>query len=523
MTKIIGFLLAAILTLATPLGLGMIVTVVATPAMAEEHRTISCEGAQPATGDWRPPFETAYVVTSRFDPARVHPVYGLIMPHNGIDLVSQPGPGKVVAASAGTVTAAGFHERAGNYVDVQHAGGVSTRYLHLAVPALVGVGTQVHTGQQLGIEGSTGASTGPHLHFEVHLDGVPVDPEPFMAERGTPLSGAAVAPSPPPGTPGPDLPGEGEGGIGFDLPEPGEPRKASLTNPAQPIPAEIEDLYHAAADRYNLPWTLLAGIGMAETNHGALTGESSAGALGLMQFMPATFADYGVDGDGDGIADINNDADSIYSAANYLVASGVTNGPEGVREALFAYNHAAWYVNDVLYYAHGYGGGLVLADPQDCGPGTGGGNPDLPPVDSDRVATMLEFAAAQDGDAYVLGANGPDVWDCSSLTQQAMAAIGITSPRTAQSQRDWLALGNGIQVSPDQARPGDLIFYSSYLGPETIGHVAFVWDPATMTTIEAANPTDGVGFFSYEDDLDRDIFEIWRLGSISDEAATAAP
>lgn len=256
------------------------------------------------------------------------------------------------------------------------------------------------------------------------------------------------------------------------------------------------------------------GIGMAETAHGANTTTSSAGARGLMQFMPATFAAYGVDGDGDGLADIAGDADSVHSAANYLTASGVHRGEQGVRDALFAYNHTDWYVNDVLFYAHAYGGGLVLGDPLHCD--GQGGNPDLPPVDSERVAQMLAFAAAQKGDAYILGAGGPDAWDCSSLTQTAMAQIGITSPRTAQAQRDWLAMGNGFRVPVDQAQPGDLFFFDSYLGPHTIGHVGFVWDPAAYTSIEAANPTKGVGFLSYEYALDNNIFEIWRLGNIDD-------
>jgi hypothetical protein len=85
--------------------------------------------------------------------------------------------------------------------------------------------------------------------------------------------------------------------------------------------------------------------------------------------MPATFATMGVDGDGDGHAVIDNPADSIFSAANYLTHSGVHDGPTGVRAALFAYNRATWYVNDVLFYAHAYGGGPVSgsgADP--CAP-----------------------------------------------------------------------------------------------------------------------------------------------------------
>ena len=138
------------------------------------------------------------------------------------------------------------------------------------------------------------------------------------------------------------------------LPEPGPERRASLTNPPTQIPDAVRALYVAAATKFGIGWPLLAGVGMEETNHGRNTATSTAGAQGLMQFMPATFAAYGVDGDGDGGAVIDNDADSIHSAANYLVASGATDGDAGVRRALFAYNHATWYVNDVLTYAHHY-------------------------------------------------------------------------------------------------------------------------------------------------------------------------
>ena len=85
---------------------------------------------------------------------------------------------------------------------------------------------------------------------------------------------------------------------------------------ALPIPENIKTLYVAAAARYKLPWTLVAGIGMEATGHGRTEAVSSSGAQGLMQFMPATWATYGVDGDGDGRAIITNDADSIYTAAN---------------------------------------------------------------------------------------------------------------------------------------------------------------------------------------------------------------
>ena len=152
-------------------------------------------------------------------------------------------------------------------------------------------------------------------------------------------------------------PSPGAGGtatVVASLPAPGPERRASLTNPPTPIPPTVLALYKQAADAYGLPWPLLAGIGMEETNHGRNNTTSSAGAQGLMQFMPATFAAYGVDGNHDGHIDITNDADSIYSAAHYLTALGAHTEDNGIRRAIYGYNHALWYVNDVLTYAQYY-------------------------------------------------------------------------------------------------------------------------------------------------------------------------
>jgi cell wall-associated NlpC family hydrolase len=274
-------------------------------------------------------------------------------------------------------------------------------------------------------------------------------------------------------------------------------------------------LYQAAAASYRLPWTLLAGIGMEETNHGRNQATSSAGAQGLMQFMPATFAAYAVDGNADGRTSITDPADSIYSAARYLMSSGALRGPDGVRKALLAYNHADWYVGDVLYYAHTYGGGQVLAGPSDCGPGTGDGNPALAPVSSARVQIVLDWARGKLGGPYILGANGPNAYDCSSYVKAAYSQINITMPRTAQEQRDWLAAGNGYRIPLGQEQPGDLIFIDSYLGPTTIGHVAIVWDPTGQRTIEAANTRLGIILGHYTAYASHTIFQIWRVGNIT--------
>lgn len=117
---------------------------------------------------------------------------------------------------------------------------------------------------------------------------------------------------------------------------------------AQLPPAEYFRLYRAAATTCpGMDWTLLAAVGQVESGHGRNVGPSSAGAIGPMQFMPATFAAYGVDGDRDGRLDAFSPADSIYSAARYL-CSGGAGSPSGIQAALFRYNRAQWYVDLVL-------------------------------------------------------------------------------------------------------------------------------------------------------------------------------
>jgi len=501
-----------VMIMMVPFLAALMVTAIASPAVGQELQAIACTGSIPASGSWRPPFQQGYSLTSGYG-IRFHPIDHKWKLHTGQDLVSQPSAGPVVAATSGKVVSAGAMAGYGNAVVLQHSGGVRTLYGHLSsIDAKTAPGAAVATGQVLGVEGSAGASTGNHLHFEVIVGGKPIDPVPFMLDHGAPLNGKSIAATPPPGTT--LAPPGAEGGIGFPLPDPGTPRDASLTNPPLSIPAQIKNYYVAAGNRYQVPWTLLAGIGMEESGHGRNNTTSSAGARGLMQFMPATWFSMGVDGDGDGRADIRGNADSIYSAANYLTKSGVTKGPDGVRAAIFAYNHADWYVNDVLYYAKAYGGGTVLGDPSDCGDGAG--NPNLPALTNERVKTVLTWAQGHVGDPYVFGAGGPNAWDCSSFTQAAYARIGITMPRTAAAQRDWLAAGNGFRVQYGHEKPGDLLFWDSYLGPNVIGHVKVVWDPASRMTIEARDTASGVGHFSYSSGPSHHIFEIWRVGNVAD-------
>jgi membrane-bound lytic murein transglycosylase B len=129
---------------------------------------------------------------------------------------------------------------------------------------------------------------------------------------------------------------------------------ASSEATAGGVPKSYLALYQsAAATCSGLPWTVLAAIGQVESGHGSNTGPSSSGAMGPMQFLPSTFAAYAVDGDDDGVADIWNPADSIYTAAHYLCANGAGAGPRALYTAIWHYNHADWYVQMVMQVAAG--------------------------------------------------------------------------------------------------------------------------------------------------------------------------
>jgi hypothetical protein len=124
---------------------------------------------------------------------------------------------------------------------------------------------------------------------------------------------------------------------------------------ASAVPADFKALYVAAARTCSgMSWTLLAAVGQVESGHGANASTSYAGAQGPMQFMPATFAAYAVDGDRDGDKDIHDPADAVFSAARYLCANGAGRGGEALARAIWHYNHAEWYVQLVLKLAGQY-------------------------------------------------------------------------------------------------------------------------------------------------------------------------
>jgi hypothetical protein len=128
--------------------------------------------------------------------------------------------------------------------------------------------------------------------------------------------------------------------------------------PGSGRPSTYLQLFQASAARYcpGLSWTVLAAIGQIESGDGSNMGPSSAGALGPMQFLPSTWQEWGITGFGEtGSPNIMDPFDAVPAAARLLCAAGAGSA-SGLRGAIFAYNHATWYVNEVLALAREYAG-----------------------------------------------------------------------------------------------------------------------------------------------------------------------
>jgi murein DD-endopeptidase MepM/ murein hydrolase activator NlpD len=221
-------------------------------------------GKAPYKGGWRAPLKLPRV-TSRFNPKRLHPVLHTVMPHNGVDFGAPSGT-PVFAASHGTVGHVGPHGPSGNLVLIDHGNGLETGYAHLSrfAPGIK-AGDKVETRQLVGFVGSTGRSTGPHLHFSLKKNGQFVDPlstlkmdgervipkgerdgfDAFKAEMDKILD-AVPLPDRPPGTAAPvdddddkDTPGEGEEEPG--APPTPAPHDAPPAAAPTPAPAKKDD------------------------------------------------------------------------------------------------------------------------------------------------------------------------------------------------------------------------------------------------------------------------------------------
>lgn len=145
-----------------------------------EGRPVSVMALHPPQSVAALPRGRANGVTSGFG-YRIHPTLGGQRFHAGID-IARPAGTRIIAANPGTVVQAGWAAGYGLLVTIDHGRGLQTRYAHLSSLGVV-PGQEVRKGDVLGSVGSTGRSTGPHLHYEVRLNGQPVSPVPSPDRR----------------------------------------------------------------------------------------------------------------------------------------------------------------------------------------------------------------------------------------------------------------------------------------------------------------------------------------------------
>lgn len=271
-------------------------------------------------------------------------------------------------------------------------------------------------------------SSGPALEQGDTLAPAPAKPAKPGPSGGTAPDKTAEPPETDP-TPSPESDGAAT------APAPGEvfsiPSIPSSSCASSGVPPVLIPIYRRAAAAYGLGpqgAAVLAGINEIETAFGTNLNISSAGAMGWMQFIPSSWDAYGVDANGDGVADPYNPEDAIFAAANYLSAAGM---PEDTYGAIFAYNHADWYVAEVLANAACYGGiggaaGAFSLQPQlqelDC---------QLPAAWRKKVPANYLRAFEDASTRYGLGRRG--VWALASIARLESSFGAGMSPEQLRS------------------------------------------------------------------------------------------
>lgn len=264
------------------------------------------------------------------------------------------------------------------------------------------------------------------------------------------------------------------------------------------VPEDYLELYQEAGADRGVPWNVLAAIGQVESHHGRwdgpgiTEGHNDWGAAGPMQFgaldgsaagnswggEPVMAVEdrpdegYGLDGSGNGMVDVYDPADAIPAAADYLLAHGIE---DDLRQAIFGYNHAWWYVEEVLEWADRYAEGEFSVDDAMrravvCDVADESGTP-IGQAPDEFTQGAVDWALAQRGKPYLWGGTGPDAFDCSGLMLKAYESVGVSIPRVSQDQWEF-----GPEVSQGEEQPGDLVFFDVQRPgePPGPGHVGMV-------------------------------------------------
>nr|WP_198428105.1 M23 family metallopeptidase [Nocardia bovistercoris] len=428
--------------------------------------------------------------------------------HKGVDMAAPDGT-PMFSVSDGRVVAAGPASGFGNWIVVDsvdtNGRSYSAVYGHMwDSGVLVRVGDTVRAGQQIGLVGSAGQSSGPHLHFEIvpggrFTGGRQIDPMPWLDGAPTPDLGGAQWYSTDPRC------NLGFGSAGGAL-APGK------------VPAELEVWYRRAGSICpQITSSVLAAQGRQES--GFRRGATSpAGAQGLAQFLPGTAASinpddgrpYVIDADGNGVASVWDDGDAIIGQGRYMCAIAHKiqrwQAEGSVQGDLTALTLAAYNAGEGAVLASGgmpnqyaahysetqpYVRNILAMEPQYRAAGSTGR---FTPGEGDQGEQIVEAAHEWLGTPYVWGGGGPQGptgggLDGPGLTSAAVFAASsgsVTLPRTAEQQWE-----SGSEVSMSRARPGDLVFSS--FGPRGPAQVGVYAGQGRMIQAVPAAPGRGGG------------------------------
>src|SRR5437764_491811 len=261
-------------------------------------------------------------------------------------------------------------------------------------------------------------------------------------------------------------------------PRPARNRRPNFFNHKFPNPPFPPPIYQAAGIQYGIRWEILAAINEIETDYGRNLNVSSAGAVGWMQFLPSTWKTWGVDANKDGRKDPFNPVDAIFAAARYLKAAG---GDQDIQKAIFAYNHAGWYVDSVMLRAR-----LIAGVPADLvGSLTGLTEGHFPVYAHARYADDLADQATIKRVAR--GATAANVVERERLfanptRPDAKQAGGLEQLLIAKAKRGAYATFNGassrpVKFDPKRMRLARLRKGAHVIGGTLLGRVG----PATTT------------------------------------------
>ena len=518
-------LLAGAGLLIGPIMLSLVAILFGAAANAAQNPCISPIGlVSPAGGPVRLPVVGAYVVTSeygmRYNPGTVN--QGQYQLHAGTDLAETPAPGPVVAAMAGVVSSTPTSSTGGNMVTVDHGGGLTTTYMHLS-SRTVKVGDRMWAGRQLGVEGTTGNSSGNHLHFQVEINGQPVNPRDWLIKQGiilpaTRQSGTA------PGVVAIDTAAESNPLPVLKAPapleppaQPGDTKPVTTALPSQVGPYTGDQVLNAAyiikagqamtLDAKTITIGVMTAMGessLVNVTRGDAVGPDSRGL-----FQQRANGAWGTleDRMNPAVASTNF-FKALMGVPNYLSLEPTIAAHKAQRNA-DPYHYAPYWADAVLMVA------TLTSDPSllESLPATGsvtgceGGGPEpLPGVGNGSGAAIVSAAQHYLGTPYSWGGGdiqGPSLgiyssasldgthtvgFDCSGLVLFAIYhATGIQLPHSSNSQGSD---SRGTVVPRDwaQMKPGDVIAFSEdgSGAPGSFGHVGIYLGDGKM--IHAPKP-----------------------------------